>query len=530
VSGAITDGGAGGSLVKIGTGTLTLSGTATYTGATTVSDGTLAGGAANAFSAASAFTVDATLDLGGFSQTIASLSGSGTVTNSGTNDATLTAGDNTSTIFSGAIEDGQDATTALTKVGAGTLILSGTNTYTAGTSLLGGAVQVARDANLGDASGALTFNGGALKLGGSFDLAATRQITLNAGGGTFDTNGFSTTVSRAISGVGGLTKVGTGTLTLAGANTYTGGTTILDGTLEIGGTASSIVGDVLNDATLAFNRSNTYQFDGSISGTGDVRQNGTGTTILTGTSTYTGATMVSSGKLLVNGSIASSSGVTVDAGATIGGSGTLSDTVVNGTLSAGNSPGTLTVDGDLTLGATSVSLFELGAPGVVGGASNDLVNVSGNLVLGGTLQTPVAVSGYYRLFNVDGTMSGSYASVPTDASVQTAIAHQVNLLITNGGQFVQFWDGADGTGNGSVDGGDGTWSAAGTNWTGAPGSANFNDQWHREVGVFAGTAGTVTVSGPVAFEGLQFKTTGYTIAGGDLTLSGDSAGSAAAIV
>src|SRR5206468_2628935 len=62
-----------------------------------------------------------------------------------------------------------------------------------------------------------------------------------------------------------------------------------------------------------------------------------------------------------------------------------------------------------------------------------------------------------------------------------------------------------------------------TNWTGAPGQAAFNDQWRSSVGVFSGSAGTVTVAGAQAFDTLQFSTTGYVLnagAGGQLQLSG----------
>lgn len=218
---------------------------------------------------------------------------------------------------------------------------------------------------------------------------------------------------------------------------------------------------------------------------------------LTGISSFTGATTVNAGTLLVNGSTASSSLTTVNAGATLGGGGTVGTTVVDGTLSPGNSPGMLTVAGNLTLNAGSTSIFELGVPGTAGGASNDLVKVNGDLALGGTLQTPNAVSGYYRLFDVGGAVSGMFAAVPAGATVSTDISHQVNLLLNRGGQLVQFWDGADQTGNGTVDGGNGTWLAANTNWTGAPGQAGINDRWRGEVGVFAGAAGTVTTSGPL---------------------------------
>ncbi|MGO4837978.1 autotransporter-associated beta strand repeat-containing protein, partial [Rhizobiaceae sp. 2RAB30] len=235
-----------------------------------------------------------------------------------------------------------------------------------------------------------------------------------------------------VSGTGSLDKLGTGTLILTGANDYSGETLVSSGTLQIGdGTTTGKLGsgDITNNATLAFNRADTITYDNTISGSGALRQIGSGKTILTGTSTYTGATTVADGTLIVDGSIASSSGVTVEAGATIGGAGTLAATTVYGTLAAGNSPGTLTVDGNLTLASGSKSVFELGVQGVAGGADNDLVVVDGNLTLGGTLETPGAVSGYYRLFNVSGTITGSFATKPTGSTITTDIPNQVNMLL-----------------------------------------------------------------------------------------------------
>jgi autotransporter-associated beta strand protein len=195
-------------------------------------------------------------------------------------------------------------------------------------------------------------------------------------------------------------------------------------------------------------------------------------------------------------------------------------------LSAGQSPGTFTV-GALNLSAGSTSVFELGSPGVVGGPGNDLVNVTGTLTLGGTLSVNAPSAGYYRLFNY-GTLTPSGFDAITGSSngtptVLTNVPNQVNLSIAAAGQRIQFWDGTDQTGNGVVNGGTGTWNAANTNWTGAPGQATFNDQWRSSVGVFAGTAGTVTVAGGQAFDTLQFSTTGYVLnagPGGQLQLAG----------
>src|SRR5690606_31596770 len=90
----------------------------------------------------------------------------------------------------------------------------------------------------------------------------------------------------------------------------------------------------------------------------------------------------------VNGTAAD---VTVNGGGTLGGSGTIvGGAYISGILSAGNSPGTLTITGNLRLDAGSTSVFELNTPGVVGGtgaAGNDLVDVGGTLTLGGRLFT-----------------------------------------------------------------------------------------------------------------------------------------------
>ena len=101
------------------------------------------------------------------------------------------------------------------------------------------------DNNLGNAAGALAFGGGTLQLGASFNLSSTRTITLNAGGGSIDTNGFSTTISQAIGGAGALSKTGIGTLTLGGNNGYAGGTTVSAGTLAIGNSSALGTGTVL---------------------------------------------------------------------------------------------------------------------------------------------------------------------------------------------------------------------------------------------------------------------------------------------
>ena len=228
----------------------------------------------------------------------------GTLTLVGAPTSTIRVGDGSAAgaSFIATINSVLAGSTQLVKTDLGTLVLNGTNTYTGGTAINGGTVQVSSDSNLGAVAGGLAFDGGTLRT--TADITMNRATALNAGGGTFETaTGTQLTQQGDISGTGGLTKIGAGTLTLTGNGSYTGGTTITAGTLQLGngGTTGSIVGDVINSATLAFNRSDTSTFGGVISGTGGVRQIGTGTTTLAAASTYSGPTSVEAGTLAAGG-------------------------------------------------------------------------------------------------------------------------------------------------------------------------------------------------------------------------------------
>jgi len=261
-----------GTLTQAGDGTLLLNGASTYTGATTVASGTLQAGGANMLAPASAFSVNsgATLDLGNADQTIGSLAGAGSVTLGA---GTLTTGGlGSSTSFGGVIA----GSGALVKTGAGSMALTGANTYTGGTTIAAGTLQLGDGGSGGSIAGDVTDNGSLV-----FDRSDT------------------STFAGTISGTGSVTRQGTGVTVLTGNSNYSGGTTISAGTLQLGngGSSGSIVGDVTDNAALVFNRSDASTFDGTISGTGKVAQQGTGTTILTADNLYSGGTTIQAGAL-----------------------------------------------------------------------------------------------------------------------------------------------------------------------------------------------------------------------------------------
>ena len=364
------------------------------------------------------------MDLNGFNSTIGSLSGTGTVLNNGATAAALTVGnDNASTTFGGVLQDGTSAL-QLTKSGTGTLTLTGTNTYTGGTTISAGTLQLGNGGTTGSITGNVTDNG---------ILAFDRSDSVTFGG--------------VISGTGNVAQTGPGTLILTGTNTYTGGTKINAGTLQVGngGTTGSIAGDVVDNGTLAFNRSDSVTFARVISGTGNVVQEGTGTLTVTAANTYTGTTTVDSGSLIVDGSIASAQTL-VNSGAFLGGHGTIGGNLVNsGTVSQINSPGTLTVTGNYTQNPGGT--LRIGVAGVAPG-QHDLLAVGGHATLGGTLQL-ISLGGFslqpgnqITFLTANKGVSGTFSNtqnglVSTGTIVQAQVTTTSNsaVLVTTQGSF-----------------------------------------------------------------------------------------------
>ena len=356
--------------------TLILSGLNTYTGATVVKSSNLQAGSTSAFGNNSAVSLaaasTAVLSLNGFSNSIGSLAGGGTGQGSvNLGSATLTTGGlNTNTSYAGAI----GGTGGLTKVGTGAQTLGGASTYTGTTTLNGGTIT-ADVADVASTSGALGKGGNIIFTGG------TLQYTANSAGSDYssriknstsaisvDTNGQTVTYASAIANTntGGLTKSGAGTLTLNGASLYTGQTTISAGTLALGSTGS-VSSTVINLGTSGSQgtldltaKGSAYSLGGTLAGYGTVN-NGIGNTL-----------------------------------------------TLTGNLAPGNSPGVVTVTGNLALTGTTTTTMELAGNGGVAGTDYDKTTVSGQITFAGTLNIisynsyNLAQAGTYHLFTFGG--------------------------------------------------------------------------------------------------------------------------------
>ena len=235
---------------------------------------------------------------------------------------------------------------------------------------------------------AITFTGGANTLTLSGTGGLTGNVAIDGAGTLTFNQGTDVTLANFITGSGSVIQNGAGKLTLTSANNYSGGTTITSGTLQIGagGTTGSISGNVTNNATLAFNRSDSVTFAGTISGTGAVNQAGNGTTILTANSNYSGGTTITAGTLQIGngGTTGSISGNVTNNAALVF---SRSDTAdFSGTISGA---GTVTKQGTGMLGFTGtntytgVTTINAGTLAIAGGSAIAdtgavVVNAAGN--------------------------------------------------------------------------------------------------------------------------------------------------------
>lgn len=311
-------------------------------------------------------------------------------------------------------------------------IFSGFTLRAASTTVAAGATLDFNDQAFGGLTQVQALNGAGRVVTGV--LGATE---LRVGGGNF---------AGSIQGAGGLRVTDVqgavnGTLILTGNNTYAGTTTIdASHRLQLGdgGTTGNLgAGAVVNHGTLAFNRADAVTVTNDISGTGELVKDGTGTLTLAGTNTFSGATTINAGRFQISGSLTSSAILTIGDGADIGGSGRVPSTVVGagGTISPGNSIGTLTISGNLVLAPGSIMVME------VEGATADRIDVTGTATLGGAVRLvplggPYSFNTPYTLLTATSitgapsgvTTQGSFGAGVTTAVVQTPTALQ--LLLT----------------------------------------------------------------------------------------------------
>ncbi len=438
-----------GSVVKSGDKTLTLSGSNTYTGGTTISGGTLVASNVEALGSGDV-TDNATLEMNTGGDFANNIGGTGSVVKSGDETLTLSGANsytggttisggtlvasNVEALGTGDVTDnatlelntGGDFDNAISgsgqvvKSGDKTLTLSGINSYTGGTTISGGTL--------------VASNVDAL---GSGDVTDNATLELNTGG-DFD---------NAIGGTGSVVKSGDKTLTLSGANSYTGGTTISGGTLVASNVEALGSGDVTDNATLELNTGG--DFANNIGGTGSVVKSGDKTLTLSGTNSYTGGTTISGGTLVANnvealgtGDVTNNATLELNTGGdfdnAISGSGQV---VKSGdktlTLSGANSySGATTISGG-TLIATHVNALGTGA---IDNRASLLLDASGQFTVtdlttesGGTLIS----DGTLVASNVEALGTGD---VTDDAVLELNTGGDFDNAISGSGQVVKSGD------------------------------------------------------------------------------------------
>ena len=384
-------------LNKVGSGSLTLNNANNnYNGPTTIKNGVLVVTNENRLGAVPAsFTANQlTLDGGALSNYVSMVLSNdnrgitlGTVSGLG---GAFSPGAGTSLTISNVITGDGSLTLKNT---SGTLFLYNANIYTGKTFINSGVLAIAVETALGNnpasfTADQLTLNGGTLSNTAPLTINnSNRGLTLGAAGGTFNTDGGTLTIANPIAGgsSGVLNKSGAGVLLLAGANSYSGNTFINGGTLSLGS-----AGSIANSTVISVNAT----FDVS----------------------------------------AVSGGFTLASGQTLSGNGMVSGNVTIGTgatVNAGNSIGQINIAGNVTFSG-GTNLVEINS------ATNDIVNISGNLNLTGVSTIQLGVqsglsSGRRVLMRYTGSLSGGgnfvLVGAPAGTTIDTSIAHEVAIVL-----------------------------------------------------------------------------------------------------
>ncbi|EAA4371562.1 fibronectin-binding autotransporter adhesin ShdA [Salmonella enterica subsp. enterica] len=333
-----------GSLVKTGTGELTLGGDNSYSGGTTITGGTLTADHADSLGSGD-------IDNSGVLKV-----GSGDIDNSGV----LKVGE-------GDLENTLSGSGSLVKTGTGELTLSGNNTYSGGTTITGGTLTADHADSLG--TGTIANNG-----------------VLQVGEGELE---------NTLSGTGSLVKTGTGELTLSGDNTYSGGTTITGGTLTADHADSLGTGAIANSGVLQVGEG---ELENTLSGSGSLVKTGTGELTLNGDNDYSGGTTIDDGVLIADHADSLGTGAVANSGVLQVGEGELENTLSGSGSLVKIGTGELTLSGDNSYsGATTITDGTLIAANVNALGSGNIDN-SGTLMLD--------AEGEFNLANVT-TQSGA---------------------------------------------------------------------------------------------------------------------------
>ena len=457
VGGAIGDGGNGYSLTKAGNGTLVLVANNSYTGGTTVSGGSL--------------------QLGD------GATGNGSGVGNITDNATVVFANNSAWTYGNAIS-GSGSVVVNGKNGGNWMTLSGNNTYTGGTTVNSGVLQISADTQLGTAPTSpainITLNGGELFNNNSApNLAANRNIYLGPNGGYFRNGwGQGITINGHITGPGGLGVVWDGgPMMLAGTCDYAGGTTIgvngndyyagnaqlvlgVDNALpltgnvsfgtdraaalhlnghsaEINGLTGSSNASVDNPAAASTltvgNGGGNGAFSGVISGNIALVKTGSGTQTLSGNNTYSGGTTINAGLLVVNGyDNAVANGPLALSGGSLdlhGFGPTVTTLNGNGTIGNGQSGGSNQSDLTVTAGGSFSGVIQDGGFG--GNSPTGLVLNGGNLTLSGpnTYSDVTTVNGGVLKGGAAGALSpNSAVTINSGALDATGFAQTVKSL------------------------------------------------------------------------------------------------------
>jgi autotransporter-associated beta strand protein len=461
---------------KQGGGTLILSSVNTYTGLTKIDAGTLKLIGTGAIDASGGVINNSTLDISG------TTAGASIKTISGTGVVELGAQPLTITAASGSYDGGFEGSGAL-NISGGTLTLSGTSTNIGGTNVTNGAkLVVLKDEALGGTSNILTLDNGALANNAS--LSISHDVVVE-GTSAFETAAdTSITSAGKLSGGGNLIKLGAGSLVLANDNSAFGegnqpariivneGTLVLANANGLGkanvelnagslqATTSTIVNTALSiapstaistaaDKTLTIN--STISTASGIPGDACFEKNGAGTLVLGGVANIAPGTCVQEGKLYANGTL--NSKVTVQSGGILRGTGTINgDTIVNGRIAPGNSPGTLQVAGTVTMVTGSTFQEDINGLGmghgpgnysrlVLTGAGSQFVATGATLepnltnITGSDTYVPYVpkVGDAFRIVTADGGIVGKFAAVtqPEGLEANTRIETYYDVANSN---------------------------------------------------------------------------------------------------